>query len=148
MQGDPSMKIDTKFTWVIDSSFTAPLFLGDEQSDEIDGFFNVIMQRQTPVFIPAMWWFEMSSILSLAVRRKRLSIAEALNVIEICEDFTFFQIEPITFNRTLFDLARTHHLSAYDASYLDLALRYQAGLASLNKQLNAVARELSIETWE
>lgn len=147
------MKVDhnadiNSLSWVVDSSFTMPLFLADEQANEIDGFFNVALQRNIQIFVPAMWWFEVSNVLHLSVKRQRLTSQQAIHAIEICQGFNFFQIEPIIFNQVLFDLAQTYHLSAYDASYLDLALRYQAGLASLDKQLNAVAQQLGIETWE
>lgn len=146
----PAININnnTKTDWVIDTSFTMPLFLADEYSDAIDGFFNVALQKNVTIFVPAVWWFEISNALHTGVKRKRLNYQQALHAIEICQGFNFFQIEPIVFNQTLFDLCQAHHLTSYDASYLDLALRYQAGLASLDKELNTVAQQLGIETWE
>lgn len=41
--------------WVVDSSFTAPLFLSDEQSNSIDGFFNTAFQETMQIFVPALW---------------------------------------------------------------------------------------------
>jgi predicted nucleic acid-binding protein len=68
-----------------------------------------------------------------------------VTAIEVCKYFSFFQIEPVVFNQDIFALAQTHNLTAYDASYLDLAIRKQAGLASLDKQLNDVAKTLGID---
>ena len=41
-------------------------------------------------------------------------------------------------------LGRAHHLSAYDASYLDLALRRGLPLASLDGQLKTAASALGV----
>ncbi|OFW58164.1 MAG: hypothetical protein A2133_00615 [Actinobacteria bacterium RBG_16_64_13] len=42
------------------------------------------------------------------------------------------------------ELARAHGLSAYDASYLQLALALRIRLATLDKQLTRAAEELGI----
>ena len=44
------------------------------------------------------------------------------------------------------DLARSHRLSACDASYLQLALALRLPLATLDKRLAQAAEELGIET--
>lgn len=41
--------------------------------------------------------------------------------------------------RAMIDLAREHRLSVYDAAYLELAIRRQLPLASLDRQLRAAA---------
>lgn len=146
------MKVDHKpekfiENWVVDSSFTVPLFLPDEYSSQIEGFFNVALQRGTTIFVSAIWWFEINNVLHLSIKRKRLNYQQAMNAIEICKYFDFFKIEPVVFNHVIVDLAQSHNLSAYDASYLDLAVRYQAGLATLDKQLTTVAKQLGLEVW-
>jgi predicted nucleic acid-binding protein len=42
------------------------------------------------------------------------------------------------------DLARRYSLSAYDAAYLELALRKSLPLATLDAQLNAAARQAGV----
>lgn len=145
------MKVtNIKTPWVVDISFILPLFLPDEASGDADGFLNVAFEGHTTIFIPSLWWFEMSNSLHIAVKRQRLSHEESLNAINIGQTIVgnFFKVEPVTLNTTLYELAHEHNLTAYDASYLDLALRHQAGLASLDKQLNSVAKQLGIETWK
>jgi len=43
-----------------------------------------------------------------------------------------------------FELAIKKQLSAYDAAYLEIALRKQLPIASLDKQINRVAKELGL----
>jgi predicted nucleic acid-binding protein len=45
-------------------------------------------------------------------------------------------------------LARTQRLSAYDAAYLELALRTGCPLASLDGPLNKAARRLGVALFE
>jgi predicted nucleic acid-binding protein len=133
--------------WVIDASFTLPLFFADEYSSRIDGFFNVALQRDTEIFVPALWWFEISNSLHIGLKRNRLNYQEIINGIEVCKAFNFFHIEPVTFNEDLFNLAQQYNLSAYDAAYLDLAIRYKTALATLDKQLHSVAQKLGVPVW-
>jgi predicted nucleic acid-binding protein len=44
----------------------------------------------------------------------------------------------------LLALARTHRLTAYDAAYLELALRADAPLATLDRKLAAAARAAGV----
>jgi len=46
--------------------------------------------------------------------------------------------------KEIFALARKHNLSSYDASYLDLAMRKGLPLATLDKNLLAVAKRIKI----
>lgn len=134
--------------WVMDTSFIIPLFLSDESSGDVDGFLNMVFQGEVKVFVPALWWYEISNALHIIVKRGRLSHQQASEALEVCRSIkNFLMVEPVEYNATIFQLAQAHNLTAYDATYLDLALQQQIGLASLDKQLNTVSKKLGIETW-
>jgi predicted nucleic acid-binding protein len=44
-------------------------------------------------------------------------------------------------------LARSHALTAYDASYLELALRLGAGLATFDRKLAVAARSVGVPVF-
>ena len=46
--------------------------------------------------------------------------------------------------REIFALARTHNVSSYDASYLDLAMRKGLPIATLDKNLSDAARRSNV----
>src|SRR3990167_4179396 len=99
------MKVDHKPAnfierWAADSSFIAPLFLPDESIGDADGFLNVAFQGDTTIFVPAMWWYEMSNILHLAIKRQRLPIQQAQSAVGVCQSMcvNFFQVEPVVIN--------------------------------------------------
>ncbi|MEX0978014.1 MAG: type II toxin-antitoxin system VapC family toxin, partial [Pirellulales bacterium] len=45
----------------------------------------------------------------------------------------------------LLPICRTHHLTSYDAVYLDLALRRQLPLATLDEPLRKAAKKLGVK---
>jgi predicted nucleic acid-binding protein len=48
---------------------------------------------------------------------------------------------------TILDLARQHKLSAYDATYLEIALRLTLPLASLDNELLVAAKSAGVEVF-
>jgi predicted nucleic acid-binding protein len=79
-------------------------------------------------------------------RRKRSTEAQAVKW------FSYLSSLPIVVDETTNDhawnevltLGRAHHLSAYDASYLELALRRGLPVASLDDELKAAASVLGV----
>jgi predicted nucleic acid-binding protein len=49
--------------------------------------------------------------------------------------------------RAALAIAREHGLSAYDAAYLELAIRADARLATLDKALRAAARKAGVTVY-
>ena len=90
---------------------------------------------------PAIWPAEMANAFLMAERRKRISPAD---IAQYLSDLT---VLPIRAERALasddmaavIDLARRHALSAYDACYLDTALRLKLPLATRDADLAAAA---------
>jgi predicted nucleic acid-binding protein len=88
--------------------------------------------------VPGLWWFEVRNTLIINERRKRLT-----------ENDTAAFLRGLTRLRLTVDrapeevvvlgLARRRHLSVYDASYLELALREGIPLATLDIALSNAA---------
>jgi len=90
---------------------------------------------------PALWAFEVTSVLSTAERRGRMN-AEAQAVFLERLRLLPFAIEhrPVSWlAQQILPLARTYKLSAYDAAYLELAIREGLPLATLDDDLRRVA---------
>jgi predicted nucleic acid-binding protein len=93
--------------------------------------------------VPALWWFEVRNTLIVGERRGRL---DAIQTTEILA-----QIEALPISRdrepdseAVLALARAHRLTVYDAAYLELALRADLPLATLDRQLAAAARAVRV----
>ena len=123
--------------FVLDASIPACWALQDEEDPRADTAFARI--RSDEAVVPSLWWFEIRNILVVNERRKRITESDTgvflrdLAGLRVRVDW-----EPE--ESVVLSLARTHRLSIYDASYLELALRQAIPLATLDAQLTAAAR--------
>ena len=96
--------------------------------------------------VPGLWHLEAANVLLGAVTRKDIEVADV-------ERFTA-QLEslPITVDSTTanqafshtMSLAAAYRLSSYDAAYLELALRENLPLATLDKSLIKAAKKSNV----
>ncbi|MBN4073216.1 type II toxin-antitoxin system VapC family toxin [Mariprofundus ferrooxydans] len=134
--------------WIMDCSVAAALGLPDESSAIADAFLLQISNEKT--WVPSLWWHEIGNVLVSARRRGRISDNDVSGLIQLYGDL------PINTDTAMgADLmARIHHLSityklsAYDAAYLELAERKQAGLATLDNKLLQAARDCGVEVFQ
>ena len=96
-----------------------------------------------PCIVPVLWHSEVCNVLLVAERRKVVTEAQSADFLArlvnlpITTDAT-----PIAQRReVIVALARRFQLSAYDAAYLELALRSGATLASFDAKLLAAMRK-------
>jgi len=122
---------------VLDSSVTMAWVLRDEQSAQA----NATLEQVASIggVAPALWWVEVRNVLVIAERRERLT-PEDTEVALQALDALGVHLDHTPDNASLFRLARTHGLSAYDALYLELAVRQQRPLATLDHKLRAAAQ--------
>jgi predicted nucleic acid-binding protein len=90
---------------------------------------------------PALWSFEVASVLRTAERKGRIDAAaqavflERLRLLPVA-----IEHRPAAWlAQQILPLARTHQLSAYDAAYLELAIREGLPLATLDDDLRRAA---------
>jgi predicted nucleic acid-binding protein len=96
-----------------------------------------VIEAGASVIVPAIWPLEITNGLLAAERKNRLDHDALLRFRVVLGKFsTALDTRSLseTMNITL-PLARKHRLTAYDAAYLELALREQCPLASLDRQL-------------
>ncbi|MEB3166542.1 MAG: type II toxin-antitoxin system VapC family toxin [Cyanobacteriota bacterium] len=124
---------------VLDVSLTCAWCFADEASDEAWGILAGLEQAQAHV--PALWLWEITNVLIQAERRGRITTAVIRRFLGLLETLPIV-IDPAgalcAWHDTL-SLARSHRLTAYDAAYLELALRLGLPLASRDQALNAAA---------
>jgi predicted nucleic acid-binding protein len=87
---------------------------------------------------PSLWWFEVRNALLAGERRQRLDPAGTATFLQRLARL------PVSLDRApdeglLLDLARRHRLTAYDAAYLELAIRRGLMLATLDEDLRTAA---------
>ena len=131
--------------WVIDSSIALAWALPDERSKEAERFLSRV-SIQSVLWVPALWWYEVANALLMAQRRKRLTEAGRIRLMEL------YRKLPIRTDMMLdsdimwrfHTLALEYNLSAYDAAYLELAQRRGLGLATVDHHLHGAAQKAGI----
>ena len=101
-----------------------------------------------PFYVPALWPLEVSNALLVLCRRGRISSEEraaACSLLVRYRPVLDGEGPRLAFSRLL-DLSDEHGLGIYDATYLELAIRRKAPLASRDSALNKAARRCGIET--
>ena len=96
--------------------------------------------------VPAIWHLEIANVLALSERRGRITPANSSEFIALLETLDVV-IDEETRSRALgrvLDLARAGRLTAYDAAYLELAMRLGIPLASKDVDLCDAAERLGV----
>ena len=96
--------------------------------------------------VPAIWPIEVANVLALAERRRRISPAESAEFIARIERLAI-EVDEATASRAfarVLDLAREERLTAYDAAYLELAMRLGVPLATKDGPLGDAATRLGV----
>jgi predicted nucleic acid-binding protein len=120
---------------VVDASAVAGWLMPDEA-----GFDLVDLASRHEIFAaPWLLWAEFRNILIVSERRGRLPEGFADQAIDAVEGLRI-ALDTSPSNANVLALARRHGLTVYDALYLDLALRKDAELASLDAALVRAAR--------
>lgn len=129
---------------VLDCSVAATWFFEDESDPRADAALSQL--SKTEAIVPPLWFFEMSNAILVAERKKRLSEADAVRIVELIGDLPIIMDMDTTTNalqKTRL-LAKEHNLSVYDASYLELAMRLGLTLATLDKELEKAAKKAGV----
>ena len=133
---------------VVDASVTAAWCFEDEQT--MYARRRLRRSKDFVFFAPAIWPLEMANVLLVNERRKRITLAETARFVSLLNELAIQVDQPPgmrPFEATLL-LARAHGLSVYDASYLELALRKGAPLATLDSKLRAAAKAAGVRFHE
>lgn len=123
--------------FVLDASMVAAWILPEEFSEAAD---SVIATISDPCPVPSLFWFEIRNILAMSERRGRIASGGALVNMERVRRLPLDDAG-IGGDSSVLLLAATHTLSAYDASYLNLASNRSLPLATLDRRLAAAARK-------
>jgi len=131
--------------FILDASVTACWCFSDEQSAIADSAMDRLLDDEA--LAPALWTIEIRNILIVNERRGRIEPDDAdAFLLELTR--LPIRVRNDTDERALVTLARKHRLTAYDAAYLDLAVRTGNLLATLDRPLADAARAEGIQLIE
>ena len=138
--------------FVLDASVTMCwLFLDGKPADRAYSLkvLDTMKQTETSALVPVTWGLEVSNVIAKAEAKGLVrevqseAFLEMLEVVDIGADSA-------TFSKALSDtlqIARRYRLSAYDASYLELAMREGLPLATLDEDLQKAANKAGVKRF-
>jgi len=129
---------------VIDASVALAWCFGDERTEATASLLERLLTGAAAV--PSLWHLEVANGLALAERRGRITPAESAELIALLEMIEIVvdgETSARAFTRVLY-LAREERLTAYDAAYLELAMRLGLPLASKDGDLCDAAERLGV----
>ena len=132
--------------FVLDSSATLAWCFDDEGTPAAWALLDRL--RAAPAHVPALWAIEIGNILLGAEKRRRITQARVVEFLGILGELDI-RVDPDLPGRAFRDilpLAREQHLTTYDATYLELAMRLGLPLATKDTALVRAATALRITT--
>ena len=135
-------------TFVIDNSVVMSWCFKDETNEYADAVLDKL--SETTAIVPSIWPLEVVNVLRVAERRKRLRQADSVRFITLLSQLPIVVEHewPEKMMADLLALGRAKNLSSYDASYLDLAMRKDCPIATLDKRIRGAAKDISVAVFE
>lgn len=122
---------------VVDVSAILPLVFRDE-----DHAYSEAVVRNVATeggHVPSLFWYEVWNALATnELRRGRISSKESENFVSLLQQMNL-TVASLPASDKLLKLTREHHVTAYDAAYLELALRVNEPLATKDDELAGIA---------
>ena len=123
--------------FVVDASVTLPWFLEDERTAFTDSLLEVI--NSVDFWAPAVWCLEIPNALLVAERKRRIDQTRRLEALDQATRLRVRVDTALPDMKAISALAERCSLSTYDAAYLELAIRQDFGLITLDRALARAA---------
>ena len=134
--------------FVVDNSVVVAWCFADQANAYTDAVLDSLARRKAVV--PAIWPLELGNVLTVAERKGRLDEAGIARFVELVSRLPL-EVEAESPARMLGEvlaLAREYHLSTYDASYLDQAMRLGLPLATRDAALLKGAKQAGTQIYK
>ena len=135
-------------SFVLDNSVTMRWFFGDGKPQELAYAGKVLdAMKDDSALVPAIWGLEVANVIARAEAKGLVTEARSGAFLEMLEDLEI-EVDEATATHALsatLQLARRYQLSAYDAAYLELALRRGIPLATLDENLQKAAKKAGVK---
>ena len=136
--------------FVLDNSVTMRWFFGDGKPRELAYAGKVLdAMKKASAIVPVTWGLAVANVIARAEAKGLVTEARGGAFLEMLEGVDI-EVDTATSHHALTDtlqLARRYKLSAYDASYLKLALRLGIPLATLDADLQKAAKRARIKMF-
>jgi predicted nucleic acid-binding protein len=125
------------------------LLTSQKSSDQAYAEKVLISLSNAVALVPQLWHLEATNVLVNAEGRGELEVGEVERFIAQLECLPI-QLDPLTSHQAfshILTLSRAYNLSSYDAAYLELAIRHNLPLATLDKNLIKAAKRAGVPRY-
>lgn len=133
--------------FVLDASVAMPWCF----EDETNKYAEAVLDRLDHVsaIVPSFWRLETANALVIAERRGRITRAKSMQMADILLNLPILDDVESVLNglKTVLDLARQFGLTAYDAAYLELAMRLDLPISTLDQSLIKAAKSSGVTLY-
>ena len=135
-------------SFVVDNSVVMSWCFKDETNKYGDAVLNRL--AESTAIVPPIWPLEVVNVLLVAERQNRLKQVDSVRFITLLSQLPIV-VEHEGLARQMKDLlalGRTNNLSSYNAAYLDLSMRKDCPIATLDKKLIEAAKKVDVTILE
>jgi len=135
--------------FVLDNSVVMRWFFNDGSIKDrkySEDILNLIVVGSYVPITPGIWPLEIANVISRAESMRQIEEIRSAHFLEIIREMNIATesiAQDVSFGSVL-HLARMYQLSSYDASYLELAMRYSIPLATLDKDLIGAMKKVGV----
>ena len=126
---------------IIDTSALIAVIVGEPERNRI-----VELTAGNTLIGPGSLPWEIGNAFSAMFKKNRLTLKEAQKGLAILQSIPLRYVEADFHN--VLKLSKNAKMYAYDAYFLDCAIRYKAPLLTLDRKLKTAAQNINIETLE
>lgn len=127
--------------FILDASVAASWAFDDEKLPLAQMVLGRLQAEEA--IVPALWWFEILNIMAVNERRRRITAMAVIRYLSLLKELDIV-VDQAADHEAILILAREHRLTAYDSTYLELAIREGLPLATLDKELAYAAAAAGI----
>ncbi len=130
---------------VLDCSVALSWCFEDEKTAYAESVLDSLAGGGSAV-VPPLWAYEVLNVLAGAERRKRITQAQSSAFWQMLQSLPIEVIaeSPSHFANDILSLSRKFRLTAYDSAYLELCLRKNIRLATLDHDLKLAAQTAGV----
>lgn len=123
---------------VLDNTVAMAWCFTDEATPYTENILSRLSNLTDTAVVPALWLYEVVNVVTLAARKGRISKTKATQFLGSLADLPI-EVQPLPSRKEAFamlpPLIEQHRLTAYDAAYLEIALRQHLPMATLDGDL-------------
>lgn len=131
---------------IIDSTIVIANTMPDEKSHYADSVLQLLAEDKLQAFVPSIFYLDCTNVLLMAEKSKRINRIQPQEYLEMIVQLPL-DVDHLAANAEsisqISQIADNYNLTSYDASYLELAVRKNTPIATLDKKLQIAAKKMN-----